>query len=101
MNTYIFELYVTGDSVRSRHAVTTARALFQERLGNGYELKVIDVLEHPDLAEGERILATPALLRKAPEPVRRIIGDLSDHEKVLFALDLDSPLQTEEGVSDD
>jgi circadian clock protein KaiB len=85
---YILKLYVTGRTARAQRAIDNLRRLCEEELENCYELQVIDVLEHPQLAEDERILATPALIKQLPPPLRRVIGDLSDRDKVLLGLDL-------------
>jgi circadian clock protein KaiB len=87
---YLLTLYVTGQSVRSQLAVTNLRGLC-ERLQGRCELTVVDVLERPQLAEDEKILATPTVVRKHPLPLRRVIGDLSDAEKVVLWLDLPGP----------
>ena len=87
---YILKLYVTGRTVRAERAIANLRRLCQEELAGCYELQVIDVIEHPQLAEDERILATPTLIKQLPPPLRRVIGDLSDRDKVLLGLDLQS-----------
>ncbi len=87
---YVLILFVTGQSARSQRAVANLRDLCQG-LGDQCELTVIDVLERPQLAEDERILATPTVIRRRPLPLRRVIGDLSDRGKVVLWLDL--PLQ--------
>ena len=88
MTNFKLRLYITGYTSHSRRALENLRQICDEELQNEYELEVIDILEHPQLAEHEKILATPTLVKKLPEPVRKIIGDLSDREKVLFGLDL-------------
>jgi circadian clock protein KaiB len=93
---YVLTLFVTGQSVRSQRAVANLRALCQ-RLGDACELTVIDVLERPQLAEDERILATPTVIRRRPLPLRRVIGDLSDREKLILWLDLAIPVSAGEG----
>lgn len=85
---YILKLYITGQTPRSERAMTNLRHLCEAQLAGRYELVVIDVLERPQLAEAEKILATPTLVREAPPPRRRIVGDLSDTAKVLMGLDL-------------
>lgn len=85
-------LYVTGQTARSHQAIDNLRTILEHDFPKQYELEVIDVLKHPQLAEDEKILATPALVKKLPLPVRRAIGDLSDREQVLLGLDL-RPLQ--------
>lgn len=87
MHKFLFKLYVTGQSPRSLHAIANLRRICQE-LNHEYEIVIIDVLEAPQLAEDEKILATPTLVKELPIPVRRIVGDLSDNEKVLLGLDL-------------
>ena len=81
-------LYVTGQTLRSRRAIARLRELCDREFGAGYELVVVDVVEQPELAEGDKIVATPTLIKELPPPVRRIIGDLSDSETVLLGLDL-------------
>lgn len=79
---------MTGQTPRTERAVANLRRLCEEELDECYELVVIDVLDHPQLAEDERILATPTLIKQLPPPLRRVIGDLSDKDKVLLGLDL-------------
>ena len=86
--TYLLKLYVTGQTPRSLAAIANLRRICQEELNGSYEMVVIDVLERPQLAEDEKILATPTVVKELPTPMRRIIGDLSDTEKVLLGLDL-------------
>lgn len=88
MSEYVLKLYVTGRSPRAERAIENLRRLCEEELAGCYELQIIDVLEHPSLAEDERILATPTLIKQLPPPLRRVIGDLSDKDKVLLGLDL-------------
>ncbi len=85
---YLLKLYVTGQTSRSLRAITNLRQICEGELGGMYEMVVIDVLERPQLAEDEKILATPTVVKELPTPIRRIIGDLSDSEKVLLGLDL-------------
>ncbi len=68
--------------------MSNLRRICEEHLAGRYEIEVIDLLERPQLAKGEQIVAIPTLVRKLPEPVRKIIGDLSDNERVLIGLDL-------------
>jgi circadian clock protein KaiB len=79
---------VTGSTPRSQLAVANLRRICEAELGAEYDLEIIDVLEHPQIAEDQRILATPTLVKQLPPPLRRVIGDLSDREKVLFGLEL-------------
>jgi circadian clock protein KaiB len=85
---YILKLYVTGQSPRAERAIANLRRLCKDELAGCYELEVIDILEHPHLAEEERILATPTLIKQLPPPLRRVIGDLSSRDKVLLGLDV-------------
>ena len=91
MDKYQLKLFVTGQTLRSSRAIMNLRRICEEELGTGYELDIIDVLERPQLAEEERVLATPTLIKKSPLPVRRIIGDLSDTKQVLRGLELLHP----------
>jgi circadian clock protein KaiB len=84
----VLKLYVAGQTVRTRAAMANLERICKEGLGGEYEIRVIDVLEHPQLAEDEKILATPVVIRELPPPVRRVIGDLSEQDKVLIGLDL-------------
>jgi circadian clock protein KaiB len=84
---------VTGKSPRTEQAIANLRRICDEDLRGEYELQIIDVLENPQLAEDEKILATPTLIKRLPPPLRRIIGDLSDKEKVLLGLDVWSQTQ--------
>jgi len=86
---YLLKLYIAGQTSRSQRAVRNLNVTCEKLLDDQYDLAVIDVLEHPELAEEDKILATPTLIRLSPPPMRRVIGDLSDTEKVLIGLDLD------------
>ena len=88
MKIYLLKLYITGRSVRTEKAILALRQICEDELRGQYRLDVIDVLVHPQLAEDEKILATPTLIKEVPEPLRRLIGDLSNKEKVLLGLDL-------------
>lgn len=81
-------LFVSGQTPRSVRAVANINRLCEERLHDRYDLVVIDVLEHPQLAEDEKVVATPTLIKELPPPLRRVIGDLSDARKVLIGLEL-------------
>ncbi len=87
-NKYLIKLYVTGQTTRSQQAIDHMKEICGGELGGRYELIVIDVLQRPQLAEDEKILATPTVVRELPPPIRKIIGDLSDRERVLVGLDL-------------
>lgn len=84
-------LYVTGSSPRAAVAIANLQRICEEELGGRYELEIIDVLEQPQAAEDARILATPTLIKQLPPPLRRVIGDLSDKEKVLLGLEVYAP----------
>jgi circadian clock protein KaiB len=88
MKRYKLKLYVVGRTSKSEKAVKDFQELVERELPDQYILEVIDVLERPDLAEGDRILATPTVLKELPLPIRKIVGDLSDREKILLGLDL-------------
>ncbi len=81
-------LYVAGQTARSLKAFGNLKRICEEHLAGKYEIEVIDLLKNPQLAKGDQILAIPTLVRKLPEPVRKIIGDLSNTERVLVGLDL-------------
>lgn len=90
MSKYVLKLYITGKTPRSERAIENLRRICEEGMTSEYEVVIIDVLERPQLAEDEKILATPTLIKVLPPPIRRIIGDLSDTDKVLLGLDLAS-----------
>jgi circadian clock protein KaiB len=81
-------LYVAGQTPRSRAAMANLQKICEEHLAGRYAIEVIDLLEHPQLSRGDQILAIPTLVRKLPKPMRKIIGDLSDTQRVLIGLDL-------------
>jgi circadian clock protein KaiB len=85
---WILRLYIAGHSARSAAALRNLEAICEEHLAGKYEIEVIDLLEHPQLARGDQIVAVPTLVRRLPQPIKRIIGDLSDAERVLVGLDL-------------
>lgn len=85
---YILRLYVTGSTSRSVLAITNLKKICREYLEGRYELEVIDLFQHPGLAVDEQIIAAPTLIKQLPLPFRRIIGDMSNKEKVLLGLDL-------------
>lgn len=85
---YELRLYVAGKTPKSIAALTNLKRFCEEHLKGKYTLEVIDLLLHPQLAEGDQILAIPTLVKKVPEPIRKIIGDLSNEEKVLVGLDI-------------
>ena len=85
---YILRLYVTGMTSRSARAVKNLQAICDEYLHGRYDLEVIDIYQQPVLLKGEQIIAAPTLVKKLPLPMRRIIGDMSNRERVLLGLDL-------------
>ena len=88
MEHFILKLFVTGMTPNSERAISNLQQLCDEQLDEEYQVQVIDVLEDPQQAEDERILVTPTLIKTLPPPLRRVIGDLSDTERVLVGLDL-------------
>jgi len=95
MNKPLLQLYITGLTPRSERAIANLKQICEEELRGRCEMVIIDVLERPQLAEDERILVTPTLIRPLPLPPRRVIGDLSDRRKVLLELDLLSFIKPE------
>ncbi len=85
---YVLKLYVTGHTPRSIQAIASIRAICEEYLLGRYELQVIDIYQQPQLAEGEQIIAAPTLIKELPLPLRKLVGDMSNEEKVLLGLDL-------------
>ena len=85
---YLLRLYITGTTSRSVLALTNLKKICEEYLEGRYELEVIDLYQMPSLAKDEQIIAAPTLIKKLPLPFRRIIGDMSNIEKVLLGLDL-------------
>jgi circadian clock protein KaiB len=81
-------LYVSGQTPRSVAAFENLRRICEEHLAGEYSIEVIDVVKSPQLARGDQIIAVPTLVRKLPQPVRKILGDLSNTERVLIGLDL-------------
>jgi circadian clock protein KaiB len=88
LSKYILKLYVTGSSPRAETAIANLRRICEDELHGEYALDIIDVLERPEAAESDRILATPTLIKQLPPPLRRVIGDLSDKDKVLLGLEV-------------
>ena len=81
-------LYIVGKTPKAIKATEHLRALLDDQYKDEYTLEVVDVLENPGLAEHDKILATPTVVRRLPDPIRKIVGDLADKEKVLLGLDL-------------
>jgi len=88
LSKYILTLYVTGTSPRTKIAIDNLNRICSQELEGRYELEIVDVLEDPQRAEDEKILATPTLIKQLPPPLRRVIGDLSDKDKVLLGLEV-------------
>ena len=85
---YILKLYVTGITTRSARAIENLQNFCEKHLTGRYELQVIDVYQQPELTRSEQIVAIPTLIKKLPLPLRRLIGDMSDEERVLVGLDI-------------
>lgn len=87
---WTLRLYIAGNSPQSRLALSNLSRLCEQHIGEGrYEIEVIDLMKNPQLAKADQILAIPTLVRKLPEPVKRVIGSLSNAERALLALDID------------
>jgi circadian clock protein KaiB len=87
-DTYVLRLFVAGTTPRSMQAILDARAFCESHLADSYQLEVIDIYQQPALARDEQIVAVPTLVRSLPPPLRRLVGDLSDVERVLSGLQL-------------
>jgi circadian clock protein KaiB len=85
---YVLRLYVTGSTARSTKAIQNIRAFCEKHLRGRYDLEVVDIFQQPVLAKGEQIIAAPTLIKKRPAPLRKVVGDLSNIERVLMGLDL-------------
>jgi circadian clock protein KaiB len=85
---YVLRLYVSGQTPNSVHALANIRKICEENLQGRYVLEVIDLYQQPQLAQGEQIIAVPTLIKELPPPLRRVIGDMSNTERVLVGLDL-------------
>ncbi|HET7306543.1 MAG TPA: circadian clock KaiB family protein [Gammaproteobacteria bacterium] len=88
---YLLRLYITGSTPRSTRAIENIRGICEDHLKGRYELEVIDIYQHPESAAEAQIIAAPTLIKKLPAPLRRVIGDLSDHDKIFTGLNI-SPL---------
>jgi circadian clock protein KaiB len=86
--TFVLRLYVAGQTSRCVRAFSNLKRICEEHLANRYRIEIIDLLTDPQLARGDQILAVPTLVRRLPEPIKKIIGDLSNTERVLVGLDL-------------
>lgn len=85
---YVLRLFVTGTTGNSERAIVNIRRICEEHLKGRYDLQIVDISQHPALAEGEQIIAAPTLIKKLPLPLRRFIGDMSQGERILLGLDL-------------
>jgi circadian clock protein KaiB len=85
---YVLRLYITGMTPRSQEALRKLKKVCSEYLGDNYELEVTDIYQDPILAKGDQIIAVPTLIKKLPLPLRRLIGDFSQEEKIILGLDL-------------
>lgn len=85
---FVLRLYIAGTTVQSRQAINNLKQICETHLQGHYDLEVVDIFENPKLAEGDRIIAVPTLIKRLPEPVRRVVGDLSERDKVLVGLDI-------------
>ena len=85
---YVLRLYVCGASPKSIRAISNVKRMCEQHLANRYQLEVIDIYQKPTLAAGEQIIAVPTLIKKLPEPLQRLIGDMSNVEHALLGIDL-------------
>lgn len=85
---YVLSLYVAGQTPRSARAIANIKRICEEQLKGHYDLEIVDIYQEPEKAKGEQLFAVPTLIKKLPNPLRKIIGDLSDTEKVLVGLNL-------------
>jgi len=85
---YVLKLYITGSSTRSARAIENVTAICDEHLTGRYELEIIDVFQQPELAREMQLFAAPTLVKEQPDPPRKIVGDLSDEERVLYSLSI-------------
>ncbi len=85
---FVLKLYVTNLTPKIENSLDKLRQICDQELNGDYEVKIINILDNPQLAEGDRVLATPTLIKELPSPVKRIIGDISNTDKILLGLDL-------------
>jgi circadian clock protein KaiB len=95
--TYVLRLYVTGTTGKSVHAIQNVRRICEEHLKGVYELEVVDIYKNLPLARGDQIIAAPTLIKRLPVPLRRLIGDMSDEQRVLVGLDLRPRRESRDG----
>jgi circadian clock protein KaiB len=92
---HLLRLFISAHTPLARRAIKNIERICHEELNDTYELEIVNIIERPEFAEGERILATPTLIKVSPKPTRRVIGDLSNADHVLLGLDLDSVAKSE------
>lgn len=97
-STYVLRLYVTGSTPKSRRAIENLHQICEEHLKGRYDLEIVDIYQDSDAARDAQIVAAPTLIKQLPEPLRRVIGDLSDREKVLAGLNLIRAPRGEDGT---
>jgi circadian clock protein KaiB len=85
---YVLKLYITGMTPNSKRAVENIKNICEEYLKGRYELEIVDIYQQPELAQGEQIIAVPTLIKSLPTPFRKLIGDMSNKEKILVGLNL-------------
>ena len=85
---YMLTLYVAGMTPRSAQAIQKVTTFLEENLAGRYDLEIVDIYQKPALAHGEQIIAVPTLIKRLPQPLRRLIGDMNSEDKLLFGLDL-------------
>jgi len=85
---YVLKLYITGMTPRSQEALRNIKKIMRDNFGDNYELEVIDIYQQPTLAKDDQIIAVPTLIKKLPAPLRRLIGDLSQEDRIILGLDL-------------
>ena len=85
---YVLKLYITGMTPRSQIALRNIKKIMRDNFGDNYELEVIDIYQQPTLAKDDQIIAVPTLIKKLPAPLRRLIGDLSQEDRIILGLDL-------------
>ena len=90
---YVLQLYITGMTPRSTEAFSSIKAICEKHLQGRYDLEVIDIYQHPGIAKEEQIIAVPTLVKKLPAPLRRLVGNLSQEDRVLHGLDLNRNAQ--------
>jgi len=88
MSEYVLRLFINGNSAHSARATASLKSICEHELHGRYRLEIIDIIDDPGAANDARIIATPTLMKMLPPPLRRVIGDLSDKQQVLFALDV-------------